>query len=359
MNPQGVLQRFQLPHENAQIRPFGDGHINNTFLISFPKERYILQRINTGVFTKPEQVMENALLVTDFLREKYAAIGRDPARSTLRFVPTKESKFWHRDESGFWRMSRYVDNTYSLFCAKDAHQFELSGAMFGEFQQLLTDFDAACLHEVIPDFHNTPKRYEALCDAVKADAVGRLNEVQRELEFIEEHRALVYEAARLYEAGDLPMRVTHNDTKFNNVLLDEHTHAPVCVVDLDTVMPGFSINDFGDAIRSGACTCQEDDPNFENACVNVEFFDAFARGFLSSCKHALTECELHSLTLGAIGMTLEVGIRFLTDYLSGDVYFHCAREKHNLDRCRTQLHMVQDLCEKRAILDDCIEKQMR
>ncbi len=338
-----IAQCFEIPEPTGEATVLSGGLINSTYLVPCGKNNYIIQRINTDVFKNPEKVMENIVSVTHFLRKRLRERDRDPERGTLHFAPAKTGKYWHSDESGFWRACRFIGDARSSFCAQSAEEFALCGKAFGEFQEMLTEFDASTLFESIPDFHNTPKRYEALLNAVKEDKLGRAAAVKPELDFISEHTDFAFAIQYLYEAGKIPLRVTHNDTKLNNVLLDNETGEPICVIDLDTVMPGFCAYDFGDAIRSGACNCAEDEPDYQKATVNLDYFKAFTRGFLEGCGKGLLEDEIRSLPLGAIGITLECGMRFLTDYLEGDTYFKCERENQNLDRCRTQFALAQDL----------------
>ncbi|MBQ9106542.1 MAG: aminoglycoside phosphotransferase family protein [Clostridia bacterium] len=355
MDTQYILNRFGIDNITECI-PFGDGHINNTFRVTTPAAQYILQKLNTNVFKKPQQVMENIERVTVFLRNKIRHTGGDPSRETLCFLKATDGKNYFEDESGFWRVSRYVTGTKSSYCAESAHDFYLGAVAFGRFQRFLSDFPADTLYETIPDFHNTPKRYRDLEEAVKSDVCSRAASVQKELEFVRSRMALVNSVQGMYEKGEIPLRVTHNDTKLNNVLLDEKTGRGICVVDLDTVMPGFSVYDFGDAIRSGACTCAEDDPDFEKACLDLELFDAFVKGFLEGCGEGLTENEIKAFPVGAMAITLECGMRFLTDYLSGDTYFRIERPDHNLDRCRTQFHMVLDMEKKQSLMESSVAK---
>lgn len=357
MDHERILRHFSLV-PTVPPRPFGDGHINDTFRVTCAEGEYVLQRLNTDVFPHPEQVMENIVRVTDFLRKKLAQRGEDPARGTLEFLTARDGTVWFWDESGFWRVSRMITGTCSRYHAANAPEFELCGEAFGQFQRDLADFDASLLHETIPNFHHTPKRYEALTDAARLDPLGRAGEVGDLLKFAEEQQELVHAVQDAFESGRIPLRVTHNDTKLNNVLLDQTTGRPVCVVDLDTVMPGFSVYDFGDAIRSGAATAAEDEKDFTLARIDTDFFEAFSRGFLHGCGEGLTAEEIRLLPVGAMGITLECGMRFLTDYLLGDTYFHCSRPGQNLDRCRVQFHLVQDMLEQEKKLCACIKKMI-
>ena len=317
---------------------FGNGHINETLKISTDTGyTYVLQRINHYVFKEPVKVMENISRVTNYLLEKTG----DPT-AALHFVPAHDGSFCHRDEDGnYWRMYKFVDG-FCLESADTAQDFYQSAVAFGTFQQLLLDFSADTLHETIPNFHNTVDRFNQLKDSICADVKGRASQVRPEIEFALAHEEVGGTLQRMLEAGKLPLRVTHNDTKLNNVLLNPKTRKPLCVLDLDTVMPGLSAHDFGDSIRFGAATAAEDEEDVSKMKLNLQYYEAYANGFLESAT-ALTEAEIDALPYGALIMTLEVGIRFLKDYLDGDVYFKTAYETHSLVRCRTQFALVADM----------------
>jgi len=325
---------------------YGNGHINDTFLVVVTSgKRYILQRINHTVFTKPWEIMENITAVTEHIR---ASSGGD-VRSTLTVVPTDKGESFFCDSIGsYWRLYDFVEGTVTRERAESLAEFEACAEAFGRFGGQLADFPAHTLHEAIPNFHNTPMRYEALMRAVERDAFGRAEEVRAEIEFVKERRefASLLEKERL--AGRLPLRVTHNDTKLNNILFDSQSGYPVCVIDLDTVMPGYSVNDFGDSIRFGANTAAEDEQDLSRVGLDVELYRAYLRGFLRGCGDSLGEREKELLPMGARMMTLECGIRFLCDYLEGDVYFRTSRPKHNLDRARCQFALLADMERKES-----------
>lgn len=331
-------EAFSIIGTAVSAEKFGNGHINETLKITTDTgATYILQRINHYVFKQPTKVMENIFRVTNYLLEQTG----DPT-AALHFVPTKNGDFCHQDEDGnYWRMYEFVEG-FCLEAVESAADFYESAIAFGRFQQQLLDFPADTLHETIPNFHNTVDRFRQLKDSIVADVKGRAKDVQAEIEFALRHEEVGGTLQRMLEKGELPLRVTHNDTKLNNVLLHPKTRKPLCVLDLDTVMPGLSAHDFGDSIRFGAATAAEDEQDPSKMKLNLEYYESFAKGFLEAAT-ALTDKEVEVLPYGALIMTLEVGIRFLKDYLDGDVYFKTAYETHNLVRCRTQFALVADM----------------
>lgn len=335
----------------SYCEPYGNGHINDTFLLIFEKEnenenkKYILQRMNTVVFPTPVELMENIYGVTEHIRNKVKAEGVDNSRSTLTIIPTLDGENYFVDAVGnYWRLYDYVVGTVTCEKMESVEQFYLCGGAFGRFQQQLSDFPAEQLHEIIKKFHNTPDRYKKLLEAVSADRAGRLSSVIDEVEFAKSKLGIYGVLEDAHERGELPLRVTHNDTKINNILFDEVTGEPVCVIDLDTVMPGYSVVDFGDSIRSGANVANED--AYGDAAIDMELFEAYARGFIEGCNGSLTEKEIELLPYGALIVSMECGMRFLTDYLDGDVYFKTHRINQNLDRARCQFNLAKDM-EKR------------
>lgn len=338
-----ALEHFQLQGQLGEVRPWGSGHINDTFLVEGPCD-YILQRMNKTIFTKPWEVMENIVGVTSFLKDKIKKSGGDELRETLTVIPAEDGQSWYRDESGeFWRMYYRIRDAVSYDQVETEQDFYESAAAFGNFQQLLADYPAETLHETIPGFHDTEVRYRTFCQAVKEDICGRAKEAAQEIEFFREREETASVLGKLLSEGRLPLRVTHNDTKLNNVMLDQKTGKGICVIDLDTVMPGLAVHDFGDSIRFGASTGAEDEPDLSKVSCDLHLFQLYTQGFLSGCQGSLTELELAMLPMGAKMMTYECGMRFLTDYLQGDVYFKTHRKGHNLDRCRTQMKLVADM----------------
>lgn len=332
----------------ADITPYGGGHINDTFLVTCTDgEEYVLQHINSYVFKHPDEIMENIMGVTKFIADKLTAEGKDPSRRTLTIIPTSEGKSFYVDTDGeFWRVSLNINNTTAYDYAESAEMFKTSGAAFGEFQSMLADYPAETLHETIPHFHDTPDRFRQLEDAIRENKSGRLENVAAEIEFANARREDCALLMNLLNAGKLPLKVTHNDTKMSNVLIDNETGDAVCVIDLDTVMPGLTAFDYGDSIRAGATTAAEDEVDLSKVHFDLDLFKAYTEGFLGTAGAALTETEIKTLPVGAKLMTFEVGIRFLADYLNGDVYFKTKYPQHNLDRARNQFHLVQEMEEK-------------
>lgn len=354
-----VLETFCVEGEVIEFVGYGNGHINDTFLVKCKNDtgvrKYIFQRVNSEVFANPEALMENSLLVTSFLKEKIKEKGGDPSRQTQTFIPNRDGNYLSIDATGnYWRLSDFIEGTSCLDQARDKEDFYQSAVSFGEFQGMLADFDASRLHETIPDFHNTPARYQTFLRAVEEDVCGRRASVEKEIDFFVRHKEDMEVCANKLSAGELPLRVTHNDTKLNNILIDNATGKGICVIDLDTVMPGLSIFDFGDSIRFGANTAAEDETDLSKVSLELDYFDAYVKGFLEGCGGSLTDAEVEMLPFGAKTMTLECGMRFLTDYLQGDTYFRIHREKQNLDRCRTQIALVEDMEKKWQQMADIV-----
>ncbi len=340
-----IIEQFALPAGEMEAAPYGNGHINDTLRVIVHTQegdkRYILQRVNSYVFPKPIEVIENIEKVTAYLSEIIKAEGGDPERETLTLMETKDGKHYTLAQEGeLWRMYLFIEGTKSVDLPDTEALFRLSGAAFGKFQQQLGGFDASTLHETIVDFHNTPARYAQLEDAIARNEAGRLEQVAQEIAFCRKYEQEVHVLLDALKAGEIPLRVTHNDTKLNNVLLDAESGEGVCVIDLDTVMPGLAAYDFGDSIRSGASTAAEDETDLEKVQFSLPMFKAFAEGFLAEAGAALNAKEKALLPMGAKLMTLECGMRFLADHLNGDKYFKVHRENHNLDRARTQFALV-------------------
>ena len=339
--PEQIVTKFHIHGNLLSCREFGSGHINDTYKIETDDGHvYILQRINPRVFTRPVQVMENVSAVTDFLRKTLKR-----PRETLHFLRTDENLRYHLDENGdCWRCYEFTDGI-CLEAPETEEDFYESAIAFGRFQEMLSDFPADSLHETIPLFHNTPNRYRMLRASIERDAVGRVATVQKEIEFLLAREPEAGAICDRLDSGELPLRVTHNDTKINNVLLDSKTKKALCVIDLDTVMPGSSLYDYGDSIRFGAATAAEDEQDLEKVTMSLNLFRVYTAGYLKACK-SLTEKEIEMLPMGAKMMTLEVAVRFLTDYLDGDVYFKTAYSDHNLVRAHTQMKLVWDMEQK-------------
>lgn len=354
MTGNDILQHFEI-ETNAES--YGNGHINDTYLVTMP--RYILQRINTSIFTNPDELMDNIENVTAFLRRKLIAAGGDADRGTLTVVPAKDGgKCYKVDDNNVFRVYRFIEGTKTIENSKTAEDLYEAGVGFGNFQKLLADFPVDRLYETIRDFHHTPKRIEALREAVREDKAGRAESVKKEIEFALENAGWADSVVKGMEDGRIPVRVTHNDTKINNILFDQESGKAVCVIDLDTVMPGSALYDFGDVLRMGGSSAAEDETDLDKVWFEVSAFEAFARGYLSEMKDALTETEIALLPLSVKLMTYECGIRFLTDYLNGDTYFKIHREHHNLDRARNQFKLVADISAREAVLAEAVERGM-
>lgn len=343
-----ALNAFDIPGKIAGALRYGNGHVNDTFCVytqvgtSDPR-RYILQRINTDTFEDPDGLMENITAVTEFIAKEAVKEGKDPLRSTMKVYETKEGKPYYEDpDGGCWRLYLFVPQTYFLEEVENKEQFYESARAFGNFQYMLNDFPAESLNIPIPNFHDTRVRYENLLKAIEKDEFDRLKNVEKEVEFVKQREDKIPYLMDLLEAGELPLRVTHNDTKLNNVLFDICTDKAIVVIDLDTVMPGLALNDFGDSIRFGASTAREDEQDLSKVNFDLDLYDIYTKGFLETAGKALTDKEIELLPWGAYMMTFECGIRFLTDYLEGDHYFKTSREGQNVDRTRTQFKLVED-----------------
>lgn len=356
-----AIDGFKLPGELKECIRYGSGHINDTYRLTYETpqgtKRYILQRMSKSIFKKPVELMENVSGVTAWLRKKIIENGGDPERETLTLVKSNDGLPYFVDSTGeYWRVYLFIEGATCYDAVKDDNDFYQSAVAFGHFQRLLADYPAETLHETIKDFHNTPDRLEKFKKAVAEDICGRAASVQKEIDFILEREELTHALYNLQLDGRLPLRVTHNDTKLNNIMIDDETGKAICVIDLDTVMPGLTANDFGDSIRFGASTALEDEQDLSKVSCDLHLFDVYTRGFIEGCGGALTDLEIDMLPMGAILMTFENGIRFLTDHLEGDHYYHIHREGHNLDRCRTQLTLVKDMQEKLPQMNAIIQK---
>ena len=352
-----ILNAWHWDGSVSEPVPYGEGHINQTYAITVTSEqgakRYILQKINHHTFRDVAGLMENVTSVTDFLHTN----AEDP-RSVLTLVKTTDGASYLHAQDAYWRVYDFVEDSICLQLPETDEDFYQSAVGFGTFQQLLTDFPAAKLHETIPNFHNTPDRYRALLETLERDPMHRAAQVQPEIEFALARQAEMSAIQNALTAGELPLRVTHNDTKLNNVLLDAKTRKALCVIDLDTVMPGSSLYDFGDSIRFGAATAAEDEKDLSKMEMSLDRFRVFTRGYVRACP-GLTAKELELLPMGAKTMTMECGVRFLTDYLDGDHYFAVHREGQNLDRCRTQFKLVADMEKKWDKMRRIVEEEAK
>jgi Ser/Thr protein kinase RdoA (MazF antagonist) len=357
-----AIDAYQFPGEFAGFLPYGCGHINDTYALYFQQEdgqvkRYFLQRVNTNVFRKPKELMENIVGVTSFLRDAILKKGGNTERETINVLKTANGNDYYMDEySAFWRCYVFIENTITLQVAeKPEHMYE-AARVFGRFQSLLSTYPADTLYDTIPHFHDTKVRFRTFLDVLDRDPLNRAKDVHQEVDFVLARKDNMGILVDLADSGKLPLRVTHNDTKLNNVLFDKDTGEGLCAVDLDTVMPGLSLYDFGDAIRFGSNPAAEDETDLSKVWMEETLFEAYTKGYLEEAGDALTENEIQLLPVGAKLMTLECGMRFLTDYLQGDTYFKIHREHHNLDRCRTQFKLVADMEEKWDLMHKIVSK---
>jgi hypothetical protein len=342
-----IAKKFTFVGEDYEATPYGNGHINDTFLIesysAYQPTGYILQRINPHVFKQPYKVMENIeRVLTHWHSTLHRQNIKDAHRRCMKLVNTRDEQIFFADDGGYvWRAFHFIDNTYSIDLIEHPKHAFVAASAFGQLQNDLMDLPIDVLHETIPNFHNTPNRFATLLRAIEEDVCNRVKQVQAEIEYVFARQADTGYLLDLHAKGDLPTRVTHNDTKINNVLFDKHTHEPLGVVDLDTVMPGLVAYDFGDMVRTAATTVIEDEPNVELVDIRMDLFEALAVGYLSTAGDILSQTEKETLAFGGKLITLEQGIRFLTDYLQGDVYYKTKYATHNLDRARNQFALVQ------------------
>lgn len=357
-----IVENFELEGEFIEAKPYGFGHINDTY-VAFIKnsdgdiKKYILQRVNNRIFRNPEKLMDNIKSVTGFLREKIIAAGGDPDRETLNLISSRDGNCYYKSEKGdYWRSYIFIENASTYQIVENLNHFYNAGRAFGKFQKLLSDFPAETLYETIPDFHNTKKRFNDFVESVQKDSCNRAKGVEKEINFVMERADETSLLLKLLEDKKLPLRVTHNDTKFNNVMIDDKTGEGICVIDLDTVMPGLSLYDFGDSIRSGANPADEDERDLSKVWMDLGLYEQYTKGYLENAGDFLTPAELEHLPLSAKIMTFECGMRFLADHLNGDVYFKIHREGHNLDRARTQFKMVADMENKFKEMQDIVKR---
>jgi len=344
MDIKRIAGEFSQGQRVCSCENYGNGHINDTYRVRTEDGDFILQRINRRVFHHPEQVMENMLGVTEWIRRKLEKSGLDPTRRVLHVMLSRSgAPYFVDDEGEYWRACERITDAVCYEQAPTEEIFRESAYAFGQFQRQLSDYPVEKLHETIPDFHNTPVRLAQFEEAVRKDSAGRLNSVFREVDFLLKRRELAERLTRAAGQGKLPVRVAHNDTKLNNVMMDAKTGKGLCVLDLDTVMPGFSVLDFGDAIRFGASTGAEDEPDLDKVHFDRHLYEVYREGYVDGCGGALTESELAMLPDGVLVITYEQALRFLGDYLMGDVYYKTARPDHNLDRARTQIRLLSEM----------------
>ena len=354
-NVRAVALHFQISGQFLEAAPYGSGHINDTYCVVFNQGgtsvRYIFQRINHLIFKNPVMLMENIQRVTAHLAKKSTGKS-DQARRGLTLIPARDGKPYYCDEQGnHWRVYIFVENARTFDAVESTQQAFQAAKAFGQFQKLLADLPAPRLHDTIPHFHHTPKRFAALEKAIEADVANRAKLAKPEIESALRHKTIC--SVLLY--ANLPERVTHNDTKFNNVMLDDATGEGICVIDLDTVMPGLALYDFGDMVRTTTSPTKEDECDLSKVTMQFSMFEALARGYLSSAAEFLTPAEKKFLSFSGKLITFEIGIRFLTDFLAGDTYFKVHRDGHNLDRCRTQFKLVESIEQQEEQMNNLVE----
>jgi Ser/Thr protein kinase RdoA (MazF antagonist) len=350
-----VVRQFEIPGVYASAAPYGSGHINDSYCALFyegtRQVHYLVQRMNHEIFKNPIAVMENIQRVTAHLGDQLAGAS-DCDRRVLALIPAHDGRTWHTDEGGnYWRVYRFIENARSFDAVETPQQAYQAARAFGRFQQMLAGLPAPRLHDTIPNFHNTSKRFEDLQRAIEADVANRASFAKAEIGFALAHQSIV---GVLIEAN-LPERVTHNDTKFNNVLLDDATGEGICVIDLDTVMPGLAAYDFGDMVRTTTSAAMEDEQDLSKVSMEFPMYEALVRGYLDAAGTFLTDAEKRHLAFSGKLITFEIGTRFLTDYLSGDTYFKVHRDGHNLDRCRTQFKLVESIESQEDKMDSFVQ----
>jgi Ser/Thr protein kinase RdoA (MazF antagonist) len=354
-----IASHFCIAEPIQSIHEIPTGHINRTYHLQTGTARsYILQRVNTDIFKDAEGLMNNIRLVTEHLRRKLIARGRDADREALQLIPTKDGKVYHTNGDEVWRVWLTITGARTYDRATSNEMFCEVGRAFGGFQRELADFDAAQLSETIPAFHDTVARYAYFEEVVERDVAARRREVEEDIAAYMERKDRADFIVDGIREGKFPLRVTHNDTKLNNIMIDDVTGKGICILDLDTVMPGSVLADFGDAIRFGASSAAEDETDLDKVYMDIDKYAAFAKGFVASLEGSLTEAEVRALPMGAYMMTLECGLRFLTDYLNGDTYFRIHYPTHNLDRARNQMKLVKDMEEKMSRMNEIIESYL-
>lgn len=357
-----IVKHFNFEGKFIESKSYGCGHINDTFVAIFEKEngefiKYILQRINNDIFKNPVELMENIKNVTEHISKKVVEANGNPLRETLNIIQTTDNKDYYLTKDGdYFRAFVFITGAKSYQVAEEPIHMYKCGKALGKFQKQLADFDVKKLHETIKDFHHTKKRYDAFIEALEKNPLKRAESIKEDVAFVTDRVKDTEVLVNMIEEGKLPIRVTHNDTKFNNVMIDELTDEAIAVVDLDTVMPGLSLYDFGDSIRSGATTALEDETDLSKVNFDLELYESFAKGFIEETKDSLTTLEIEYLPFGAKLMTFECGMRFLMDHINGDVYFKIQRENHNLDRARNQFKLVKDMEEQMDKMKEIVLK---
>ena len=361
-NITSLIKHFQIPGECIHAQAYGSGHINDTFALTLEENQnspqYLLQRINHQVFRKPFEVMENIVRVTEHIRGKLEEQGfKDLTRRVMAVIPTQTGEYCYQDSEGnYWRVYNFIENARTYDTLDSPDQAYEAAKAFGQFQKQLVDLPEPPLHDAIPDFHNGPKRFQAFQQALEKDSHNRAASVKPEIDFLLQHGFIFNIFPEKVSQGEIPIIVTHNDTKINNVMMDKQTGEGICVIDLDTVMPGISLYDFGDLARTSLTSADEDEQDLSKVVLEMPRFEALVRGYLSTAGEFLNKTERTLLVTGAKMMTLIMGTRFLTDFLQGDTYYKIHREGHNVDRCRTQIELIQQITKYEREMDIFIEK---
>jgi thiamine kinase-like enzyme len=343
------------------VRPYNSGHINDTYIAAYDQgttqTSYIIQRINHNVFKDPEALMNNIVRVTEHIRRKLQMENTDDVcRRVLTVIATLEGNSYHKDEDGnYWRVYNFINNAETYDVCPSLELIREGAKAFGNFQNLLSDLPGSSLHETIPDFHNAPKRFEAFKKVLQEDKHNRTPNAKKEIEFLMGHSQIYDLLGGMVQEGKIPLRVTHNDTKINNIMFDEKTAEALCVIDLDTVMPGLSLYDFGDIVRTTISNAEEDEKDLSGIIIDISRFEAIVKGYLSSAKAFLNETEIENLLLGAETIILEQAVRFLADHIAGDTYYKIHRQNHNLDRCRTQIRLFEQILQQEQKLKEIID----
>lgn len=356
-----IAKQFKIDGTFIDAAPYGSGHINETYAARFRTAkgvvRYIIQKINHKIFLKPDELMDNVVRVTAHLFGKIRAKGGDPLRESLCVMPALDGRTFYRSPEGeWWRIYVFIEGAKTHDVVSNLDMVYEASKAFGLFQKEIADLPGVRLHETIPDFHNTLVRYRTFCGVLQKDPKGRAASVRSEIEFVDKRAEEAGRLVGLLEKGVIPERITHNDTKLNNVMIDDATGKGICVIDLDTVMPGLPMYDFGDSVRIGASTAPEDERDLSKVDFSLDMFDRLGRGYLETAREFLKPAEVAELVFACRLMTFECGMRFLTDHLNGDVYFRIKRENHNLDRCRTQFKMVERMEERAEEMERIVEK---
>ena len=351
-----IINNFLIDDEIIEIKPYGCGHINDTYLVTCKKNKYVVQRINHLIFKKPWEVMENIINICNHLKEKVLLNGGNPERETLTFIPAKDGSYLAKCDGNYYRAYNFVDDAITYQTIEDPMHFYSAGKAYGKFQNMLADFGADRLYETIENFHNTYDRFLKFEKALSENKADRKELVKDEIDFVIKRKDKYGIIVDLLNEKKIPLRVTHNDTKLNNVLMDDKTGEAICVIDLDTVMPSSLLCDFGDAIRFGTNTAEEDEKDLSKVTFDINLFEQFAKGFLEEMKESITPTEVEYLPFSSFLLTIECGIRFLTDYLDGDVYFKTHRENHNLDRARTQFKLAFEMEQREEEMKEIINR---